>query len=139
MVQAIDGKVASSQALSELQMKFTGSGKIAAPEQESMLTEVKDKQKELKLQEDKATLASSKKEFSESEMRSMEEIVNKMMEALQLQLRFSLHKNPTYIMVDIIDVNTKEVIRTLPLNALYKAFHSVEGLLGIMVDEKVGQ
>jgi len=70
----------------------------------------------------------------------LEEITNKLNEFLEIQnrsLKFILHDGLDQYYVEVINSETKEVIREIPPKKLLDAFYTMQKFLGMIVDEKI--
>lgn len=91
-----------------------------------------------------STEKEQRKEYTPEELSMVVEDVNKTMEALNYSLRFHVHRATRQIMVDVVNPETKEVIREIPpeqmldlaakLKEMVKYFSNI---VGILVDEFV--
>jgi flagellar protein FlaG len=72
--------------------------------------------------------------------KKVEEVTNKLNEFLEIHnrsLKFILHDGLDQYYVQVIDSDTKEVIREIPPKKLLDAFYAMQKFLGMIVDEKI--
>jgi flagellar protein FlaG len=72
--------------------------------------------------------------------KKIEEVANKLNEFLEIQnrsLKFILHEGLDQYYVQVINSDTKEVIREIPPRKLLDAFYTMQKFLGMIVDEKI--
>jgi flagellar protein FlaG len=72
--------------------------------------------------------------------KKVEEVTNKLNEFLEIQnrsLKFILHDELDQYYVQVINSDTKEVIREIPPKKLLDAFYTMQKFLGMIVDEKI--
>jgi flagellar protein FlaG len=72
--------------------------------------------------------------------KKLEEVTNKLNEFLEIQnrsLKFILHDGLDEYYVQVINSETKEVIREIPPKKLLDAFYTMQKFLGMIVDEKI--
>jgi flagellar protein FlaG len=72
--------------------------------------------------------------------KKVEEVTNKLNEFLEIQnrsLKFILHEGLDQYYVQVINSETKEVIREIPPKKLLDAFYTMQKFLGMIVDEKI--
>jgi flagellar protein FlaG len=72
--------------------------------------------------------------------KKVEEVTNKLNEFLEIHnrsLKFILHDGLDQYYVQVIDSDTKEVIREIPPKKLLDAFYTMQKFLGMIVDEKI--
>jgi flagellar protein FlaG len=72
--------------------------------------------------------------------KKVEEVTNKLNEFLEIRnrsLKFILHEGLDQYYVQVIDSDTKEVIREIPPKKLLDAFYTMQKFLGMIVDEKI--
>jgi flagellar protein FlaG len=72
------------------------------------------------------------KEVKES-VKDVNEIVNQVKEGLS----FQIHEDTEELMVQVIDVNTEEVIKELPPEEMLDLKARIHEMVGILIDEKV--
>ena len=62
--------------------------------------------------------------------------IKKLLEKLETNLRFSVHKKTKQIMIKIIDTKTEEVIKELPPEKLLDMVASMMERAGLIIDKK---
>lgn len=73
------------------------------------------------------------KEFVEDTVKDMNDIVEKVREGLQ----FRIHEDTERLMIQVIDVKTREVIKELPPEDMLDLSARIQEMVGILIDEKV--
>ena len=88
-----------------------------------------------------ATSLQEKKEYNqqelEDEVRESVKDVNEIVDQVKEGLSFQIHEDTAELMVQIIDVNTDEVIKELPPEEMLDLKARIHEMVGILIDEKV--
>jgi len=88
-----------------------------------------------------ATSLQEKKEYNqqelEDEVRESVKDVNEIVDQVKEGLSFQIHEDTEELMVQIIDVNTEEVIKELPPEEMLDLKARIHEMVGILIDEKV--
>jgi flagellar protein FlaG len=88
-----------------------------------------------------ATSLQEKKEYNqqelEDEVRESVKDVNEIVDKVKEGLSFQIHEDTEELMVQIIDVNTEEVIKELPPEEMLDLKARIHEMVGILIDEKV--
>ena len=79
---------------------------------------------------------SNKKELEEDVRESVKD-VNEIVEKIKEGLSFQIHEDTEKLMVQVIDVNTEEVIKELPPEEMLDLEARIHEMVGILIDEKV--
>ncbi len=82
-----------------------------------------------------------KKEYNqqelEDEVRESVKDVNEIVDQVKEGLSFQIHEDTEELMVQVIDVNTDEVIKELPPEEMLDLKARIHEMVGILIDEKV--
>ncbi len=82
-----------------------------------------------------------KKEYNQKELeediRESVKDVNEIVEKVKEGLSFQIHEETEKLMVQVIDVNTEEVIKELPPEEMLDLEARIHELVGLIIDEKV--
>ena len=82
-----------------------------------------------------------KKEYNqqelEDEVRESVKDVNEIVDQVKEGLSFQIHEDTEELMVQVIDVNTEEVIKELPPEEMLDLKARIHEMVGILIDEKV--
>lgn len=78
----------------------------------------------------------SAEEISDDFVRKAVDKVNHTFEIQKRSLRFQIHDRLNEVIVEVIDSETKEVIREIPPEKLLDMFASMLELAGLLIDEK---
>jgi flagellar protein FlaG len=82
-----------------------------------------------------------KKEYNqkelEKEVRESVKDVNEIVDKVKEGLSFQIHEDTEELMVQVIDVNTEEVIKELPPEEMLDLKARIHEMVGILIDEKV--
>ena len=82
-----------------------------------------------------------KKEYNqqelEDEVRESVKDVNEIVDKVKESLSFQIHEDTEELMVQVIDVNTEEVIKELPPEEMLDLKARIHEMVGILIDEKV--
>jgi flagellar protein FlaG len=82
-----------------------------------------------------------KKEYNqqelEDEVRESVKDVNEIVDKVKEGLSFQIHEDTEELMVQVIDVNTDEVIKELPPEEMLDLKARIHEMVGILIDEKV--
>ena len=85
--------------------------------------------------------SSEEKELSKDELKKelKEKIedINKITETLDENLSFKLHDGTEKMMVQVINIETKEVIKEMPPEEMLDLSARIHKMVGILIDEKV--
>jgi flagellar protein FlaG len=88
-----------------------------------------------------ATSLQEKKEYNqkelEDEVRESVKDVNEIVDQVKEGLSFQIHEDTEELMVQVIDVNTDEVIKELPPEEMLDLKARIHEMVGILIDEKV--
>ena len=88
-----------------------------------------------------ATSLQKKKEYNqqelEDEVRESVKDVNEIVDQVKEGLSFQIHEDTEELMVQVIDVNTDEVIKELPPEEMLDLKARIHEMVGILIDEKV--
>jgi flagellar protein FlaG len=88
-----------------------------------------------------ATSLQEKKEYNqkelEEEVRESVKDVNEIVDQVKEGLSFQIHEDTEELMVQVIDVNTDEVIKELPPEEMLDLKARIHEMVGILIDEKV--
>jgi flagellar protein FlaG len=88
-----------------------------------------------------ATSLQEKKEYNqqelEDEVRESVKDVNEIVDQVKEGLSFQIHEDTEELMVQVIDVNTEEVIKELPPEEMLDLKARIHEMVGILIDEKV--
>ena len=88
-----------------------------------------------------ATSLQEKKEYNqqelENEVRESVKDVNEIVDQVKEGLSFQIHEDTEELMVQVIDVNTDEVIKELPPEEMLDLKARIHEMVGILIDEKV--
>ncbi|CCU80827.1 hypothetical protein HSACCH_02342 [Halanaerobium saccharolyticum subsp. saccharolyticum DSM 6643] len=89
----------------------------------------------------KATSLQEKKEYNqqelEDEVRESVKDVNEIVDQVKEGLSFQIHEDTEELMVQVIDINTDEVIKELPPEEMLDLKARIHEMVGILIDEKV--
>jgi flagellar protein FlaG len=80
-----------------------------------------------------------KLELDKGAMQEIEEAVLKLndtAEAMQLSLRFHMHKGSERWMVQVVDIQQDEIIREIPPEKVLNVVAQIQSLIGILLDER---
>lgn len=119
-----------------MKIEATGSGRPSDRAYQPALTSLPPPGDVQKPQPDRDTLVATDKP-DEGKVRQATERLNKMVEAFNTQLRFSVHKGTGEIMVKVVDSKTGDVIREIPPEKVLDAVARMEETLGILLDARV--
>jgi flagellar protein FlaG len=82
-----------------------------------------------------------KKEYNqkelEEEVRESVKDVNEIVDQVKEGLSFQIHEDTEELMIQVIDVNTDEVIKELPPEEMLDLKARIHEMVGILIDEKV--
>jgi len=82
-----------------------------------------------------------KKEYNqqelEEEVRESVKDVNEIVDQVKEGLSFQIHEDTEELMVQVIDINTDEVIKELPPEEMLDLKARIHEMVGILIDEKV--
>ena len=88
-----------------------------------------------------ATSLQEKKEYNqkelEKEVKESVKDVNEIVDQVKEGLSFQIHEDTEELMVQVIDVNTNEVIKELPPEEMLDLKARIHEMVGILIDEKV--
>jgi len=88
-----------------------------------------------------STSLQEKKEYNqkelEKEVRKSVKDVNEIVDHVKEGLSFQIHEDTEELMVQVIDVNTEEVIKELPPEEMLDLKARIHEMVGILIDEKV--
>jgi len=88
-----------------------------------------------------ATSLQEKKEYNqqelEDEVRESVKDVNEIVDKVKEGLSFQIHEDTEELMVQVIDINTDEVIKELPPEEMLDLKARIHEMVGILIDEKV--
>ncbi|TDX35999.1 flagellar protein FlaG [Halanaerobium congolense] len=88
-----------------------------------------------------ATSLQEKNEYNqqelEDEVRESVKDVNEIVDQVKEGLSFQIHEDTEELMVQVIDVNTDEVIKELPPEEMLDLKARIHEMVGILIDEKV--
>jgi len=88
-----------------------------------------------------ATSLQEKKEYNqkelEKEVKESVKDVNEIVDQVKEGLSFQIHEDTEELMVQVIDVNTDEVIKELPPEEMLDLKARIHEMVGILIDEKV--
>ena len=73
----------------------------------------------------------------EDEVRESVKDVNEIVDKVKEGLSFQIHEDTEELMVQVIDVNTDEVIKELPPEEMLDLKARINEMVGILIDEKV--
>lgn len=73
---------------------------------------------------------------TKAEVESAVESINNAIEHISRALRFSIHEDTQRVMVKVIDVNTDEVIKELPPEAVLDTAARIREMIGLLIDER---
>lgn len=75
--------------------------------------------------------------ISKDKIQNAVDSINKFLEPSYTSLRFSLHEKLNEYFVQVVDSNTKEVIREIPPKKLLDIYAAMKELVGFVVDKKI--
>lgn len=81
----------------------------------------------------------AKVELDKGAMQEIEEAVLKLndtAEAMQLSLRFHMHKESERWMVQVVDIQQDEIVREIPPEKVLNVVAQIQSLIGILLDER---
>ena len=88
-----------------------------------------------------ATSLQEKQEYNqkelEEEVKESVKDVNEIVDKVKESLSFQIHEDTEELMVQVIDVNTDEVIKELPPEEMLDLKARIHEMVGILIDEKV--
>lgn len=71
-----------------------------------------------------------------SEVKKLTDNLNKIMDAFDVQARFSIHDKTKDIMVKILNTKTNEIIREIPVEKMVDMIAKMMEMIGMLIDEK---
>lgn len=78
-----------------------------------------------------------KQSLDKSEMASMVDKLNEFIEPLRTTLKFRMHEKLEDYYVEVVDQETKEVIREIPPKEMLDMYAEMAELMGIIIDKKI--
>lgn len=78
----------------------------------------------------------NEKELEEDVRESVKD-VNEIVDKIKEGLSFQIHEDTEKLMVQVIDVNTEEVIKELPPEEMLDLEARIHEMIGVLIDEKV--
>ncbi|MEC9488402.1 MAG: flagellar protein FlaG [Halanaerobium sp.] len=112
-----------------------GIEKISQGNQLSRINPVKKRVSDEKEQAERKNGLSNKK-LSEAIEKKVEDL-NDIVDLLGRGIKFKLHKKTDFLMTQIIDVKTREVLKEMPPEEMLDLIARIEEMVGIIIDEKV--
>lgn len=76
-------------------------------------------------------------EFSKEQLQQAVGMVNEFLQINNSASKFVLHEGLDRYFVQVIDYETKEVLKEIPPKSLLDAFYEMQKLVGMIVDEKI--
>ena len=73
----------------------------------------------------------------EEKMNSITEVLNEFMAQWNAQLRFSVHKETSYLTVKFVDMKNNKVLKEFPPEEYLDMIGKIRKFIGTMIDEKV--
>ncbi len=87
---------------------------------------------ENKLKENKLSADELKKKLEEDI-----EDINNIVETLEESISFKLHDDTNRLMVQVIDIKSREVVKEMPSEELLDLAAKIHKMVGLLIDEKV--
>lgn len=75
-------------------------------------------------------------ELKISDVEKLTDNLNKIMEAFDIQAKFSVHEKTKDIMIRIMNVKTNELIREIPSKKILDIVGKMMEMIGLLLDEK---
>jgi len=86
---------------------------------------------------EKQIIASEEQEITKERLEQAIDTVNEFFKINHSSSKFVLHEGLERYFVQMIDVETEEVVKEIPPRKLLDAFYEMQKLLGMIVDEKI--
>ncbi|MGM0445230.1 MAG: flagellar protein FlaG [Bacillota bacterium] len=103
------------------------------------LAESNKKNEQVKIEIKDSTTSENKLSHEElrQELEEKIEDMNKITETLEENLSFKLHDETERIMVQVVNVKTKEVVKEMPPEEMLDLAAKIHKMVGLLIDEKV--
>lgn len=88
-------------------------------------------------QVEKTTAATETQEISKEKLQNVVDTVNEFLQTNHNASKFVLHDGLDRYFVQVVDIQTEEVVKEIPPKKLLDAFYEMQKLLGMIVDEKI--
>jgi len=75
--------------------------------------------------------------FSNDELENVINGLNELLQPSHTSIRFELHKELNKYYVQVVDVNTQEVVREIPPKKLLDMYAAMMEFVGLLVDRKI--
>jgi flagellar protein FlaG len=87
--------------------------------------------------QEKASRTSSNQKNLEEDVNESVKNMNEIVEQVKEDLSFKVHKKTGKLMVQIVDLKTKEVIKEMPPEEMLDLEAKIHEMVGLLIDEKV--
>ncbi|WP_371372079.1 flagellar protein FlaG [Sporomusa aerivorans] len=87
--------------------------------------------------ENNKRMSTEEREMSKAEIEKTTGDMNKIMQLLHANLKFSLHEETQRLMVQLVDIKDNKVLKEFPPHQLLDTLAAIREYVGILLDKKV--